>query len=104
MMPHALHSDHRPLLVRWAMQHFKNEVWDAILNNDPGTLPDSSIEQIERNVLADAQALVSALPTDRLKDRRYINCLISETVSEVKDRLRKAAARQVWGRRRGIQS
>ena len=96
MMPHTLQTDSRRLLRRWAMQNFKNEVWGTILHLDPGTLPESIIQRIENEVLADALDLVLKLPIDRLKDHRYVNCMISESISEVKDRLRKAAARQGW--------
>lgn len=98
MMPHALQTDSRRVLERWAMQSFRNEVWDTILHHAPATLSESTIQRIEIDVLADAQDLVVTLPFDRLKDHRCVNCMISETVSETKDRLRKAAARQAWHR------
>jgi hypothetical protein len=96
MMPHALQTDCRRVLERWAVQHFRTEVWETVLFHDPGTLPEPTIQRIEHDVLADAQDLVLTLPIDRLKDHRYVNCMISESISEVKDRLRKTAAHQAW--------
>ncbi|MGJ5813696.1 hypothetical protein [Paludibaculum fermentans] len=84
------------------MQHLRNEVWEAILHNDPGTLPESIIEEIENHILGDANELISRLSEDRLGDRSFMNIVICESLSDVKDRLRKAAARQGWqNHRRG---
>lgn len=98
MMPHPLQSDSRRVLERWAMQYFRNEVWETVLFHDPGALPESAIHRIEHDVLADAQALVSTLPIDRLRDPRYMNIMIGDCISDVKDQLRKAAARERWQR------
>lgn len=100
MMPHALQTDSRRVLEVWAMQHFKNEVWETVLYHDPCILPESTIQRIEHDVLADAQDLVLTLPVDRLKDARYMNIMIGDAISETKDRLRKAAAREGWVRQR----
>jgi len=96
MMPHALQTDARRVHERWAMQHFKSEVRETVLIHDPGVLPELTIQRIEHDVLGDALALVLTLPIDRLKDRRYMNIMIGDAISETKDRLRKAAARQEW--------
>ena len=96
MMPHALQTDFRELHKLWAMQHFRNEVWNTILYHGPGTLPESAIEEIENNALADAEELVSRLSKENLRDRRYMNIMICDAISDTKDRLRKAVARQGW--------
>jgi len=96
MMPHALQTDSRRLLEQWASQHFRNEVLDTILHNDPRTLPEATIQRIEQDVLAEAQDLVSTLPIDQLKNPRYMNIMIGDAISETKDRLRKAAAPAAW--------
>jgi hypothetical protein len=100
MMPHPLQTDHRRVLERWAVQHFKNEVWDTVLFHDPGTLPESTIRRIEHDVLADAKYLILTLPVDRLKDARFMNIMIGDAISETKDRLRKAARQGFEAQRR----
>lgn len=100
MMPHALQTDSRRLLERWAMQFFKSVVWDAILHHDPGTVPESTIQRIEHDVIADAQDLVLRLPLERLQDSRFMNIMIGDSMSDTRNRLRKAAARQAWERQR----
>ncbi len=94
MMPHAFQANLRPVLECWAIQLFRNEGLNTVRDHDLGTLPEMTIQRIEDGVLADAHALVSELPTARLQDRHHMNCMISESISEVTDRLRKAAARQ----------
>jgi hypothetical protein len=82
------------------MQHFKNEVWDTVLHNDPGTLPESVIEAIEDRVLADAVELISRLNDDCLRDKKYMNIMIGDANSDTRNQLRKAAARQAWEKQR----
>jgi hypothetical protein len=100
MMPHSLQNDARRILERWAFQHFRNEVWETVLLHDPATLTEATIQRIEHDVLGDAQDLVLTLPVDRLRDPRYMNIMIGDAMSETKDRLRKAAAREGWERQR----
>ncbi len=96
MMPHALQTDDRTANENWAVQHFRNEVWETVRDHDPATLPETTIHRIEDDVLAEAQALVATLPMRCLKDRRYMNCMIYESIGEVKDQLRRAVAERAW--------
>jgi hypothetical protein len=100
MMPHALGTDSRRLLERWAFQHFKNEVWDTVRDHDPFTLSETTIQQIEHAVLSEAQNLVLRLPLKFLQDPRHMNIMIGDSMSETRDGLRKAAAWQSWEQQR----
>jgi len=106
MMPHPLQSDSRPVLERWAMQHFKIEIWETVLFHDPGVLPETAIAAIENRVLADAKKLVSSLGEDRLRDPRDMNIMIGDAGGETMALLRKKASELAWkqqwnrGRRR----
>jgi len=108
MMPHGLETDHRRVLERWAMQHFKNEVWETVLFHDPGTLPESTIQAVENRVLADAKKLISRLDEDCLRKPDYMNFHIEDAIDQTKALLRKKVAehvrREQWkgrGRRHG---
>lgn len=93
-MIHALHTETRELLEAYALQHFRNEVWEAVLHNASFNLPDTTVVRIEQRVLADAQELISRLTAARLRDPRYMNIMITDAISQTKDLLRKAAAQQ----------
>ncbi|MCZ2153420.1 MAG: hypothetical protein LC114_05900 [Bryobacterales bacterium] len=95
-MNNALQTLSRERLEAHAMQHFRNDVLDTILYNAPIDLADEAVEQVENTVLAQARELVSRLNDDYLRDQHYMDIMVSDAMSETRDLLRKAAARQAW--------
>jgi hypothetical protein len=94
MMPHALQTDSLPMLKAWARQHCRNAVQDAILFHAPNHFTWKDCDQIEERMLADFEQMIAHLTVDLLQSRRYMNCLITDTVGDTV-RLLKRTRRQL---------
>ena len=82
MMPHALQTDSLPVLRKWAIQHYRNEIQDTILHDAPDSFSWEDCDEVEGLALAEARRVVATLTPDLLRNVRYINHLIDDTVGE----------------------
>ena len=94
MMPHVLDTESLPLLKAWARQHCKNAIQDAIRDHAPGRFTWHDCDLVEARMLTDFEPMIAYLTVDLLRNLRYMNCLITDTVGD-SVRLLKRARRQM---------
>ena len=96
MMPHTLQTDSLPVLKAWAGQHCRNAVEDAIRDYAPNHFTWKDCDQIEERMLADFEQMIAHLTVDLLQSRRYMNCLITDTVGDTVRLLKRARRQLQW--------
>ena len=82
MMPHALQTDSLPVLKAWAVQHCRNALQHMILHHAPGRYQWEDCNFVVAFMLAQFRRMIRHLTVERLRNVRYINCLIDQVVAD----------------------
>jgi hypothetical protein len=87
-MNHSLDTDSRALLAAWALQCLRNEIEDTILFHAPDSYSWADCDEVEETMLSKAKRTISSLGMDLLRNRKYMNHLITDAVSDTHSLLR----------------
>ena len=90
MMPHALLTNSLPTLRAWAIQHCRNAIQHAILHHAPDHFTWKDCDQVEERMLDEFKLKIAHLTVDLFQSRRYMNCLITDTVGDTVGLLKRA--------------
>ena len=81
-MPHTLLTNSLPTLRAWAIQHCRNAIQEAILFHAPDHFSWEDCDQVEERMMDEFKLKIAHLTVDLFQSRRYMNCLITDTVGD----------------------
>jgi len=82
MMPHSLQTDCLTALRNWAIQHCRNALQDMILHHAPDRYTWDDCDFVVELMLAAFRRMIGHLAAERLRNVRYMNCLIDQVVAD----------------------
>jgi hypothetical protein len=82
MMPHTLQTDSLAPLKAWAVQHCRNALQNAILHHAPDRYQWQDCDFVVAFMLAQFRRMIAHLTAERLRNVRYMNCLIHQVIAD----------------------
>ena len=82
MMPHALQTDSLEDLKAWAVQHCRIALQDTILHYAPDRYDWDDCDFVVAFMLAQFRRMIAHVTAERLRNVRYMNCLIHQITAD----------------------